>query len=92
VRGSTQCPHTSFDANVKVARFDDTNLKYAEIMIRCVDCGQLARFRGMPMGLSPQRPTCTPSLDEATLPFVIGDEAYDDKSIGFTINMRGGEE
>lgn len=80
---TARCPHFNFSANVKVARIEDTNIKYADITIICTDCGQPAVFRGMPFGSTPHHPTMRIDGQEVTLPFMVGDEEYDGKAIGF---------
>lgn len=80
---STQCPHTQFKADVKVTRTEDTNIKYADITIVCVDCGKPAHFRGCPFGVTPAHPTMAPDGSELRAPFTVGDEDYDGKGMGF---------
>jgi hypothetical protein len=84
VSGSTQCPHLEFEFCVAVARFEDTNIKYAEVTGLCKNCAGEVIFRGMPLGVSPVHPTMALGGDEARLPFLIGEEEYDGKALGFT--------
>ena len=63
------CDHPDFIANVAVNRITDGAVWYADLMIKCADCGQQMRFLGMPMGLSPTGPMCDPTETEARLPF-----------------------
>lgn len=78
-----QCPHLEFAFNIRVARMEDTNIKYAEVTGRCVNCDGIARFRGMHLGCTPAHPTMALDGSEANLPFVVGDEEYDGKAMGF---------
>lgn len=86
---STQCPHTTFQATVEVARLEDNTLKYAEVRIICIDCGKPAVFRGLDVGVNPDRPTCAFGDDEARLPFIVqGDPAPKD-SASFSVRITG---
>lgn len=85
--GSSKCPHFNFQANVDVARIEDTGLKYAHITIRCADCGRPAEFRGLPCGISPDQPASSVGAEEARLPFLCGGDDYNGKGIGFSIRM-----
>lgn len=78
-----QCPHLEFSFHIAVARIEDTNIKYAEVTGRCVNCGGIARFHGMPFGCTPAHPTMAIDGSDANLPFMVGDEEYDGKAIGF---------
>lgn len=82
--GESQCPHLEYHFNVRVARIEDSNIKYAEVSGKCLNCGGTARFRGMPFGCTPAQPTMAIDGSDANLPFLIGDEEYDGKAIGFT--------
>lgn len=84
----SRCFHMNFRADVKVARIEDTGLKYADITIRCVDCGSPAVFRGMPTGLSPDQPCGSVDAQEARLPFLCEGDTYDGTSMGFTITGK----
>lgn len=79
----SQCPHLEYSFNIRVARIEDTNIKYAEVTGRCVNCDQIARFRGMPFGCTPAHPTMAIDGSDANLPFTIGEEEYDGKAMGF---------
>lgn len=80
---SSQCPHTDFAFCINVSRFEDTNIKYAEITGRCTLCDKPATFRGMLFGCTPAHPTMAIDGSNASLPFMVGDEEYDGKSMGF---------
>lgn len=85
--GSSKCPHFNFQAQVNVARMEDTGLKYAEVTIRCVDCGKPAQFRGLPWGLSPNHPTAGVGNEEVNLPFLCEGDEYNGKGIGFSVKV-----
>lgn len=78
-----QCPHLEFSFHIRVARIADTNIKYAEVTGHCVNCNGIARFRGMNFGCTPEHPTMAIDGSEANLPFMVGEEEYDGKAIGF---------
>jgi hypothetical protein len=78
-----QCPHLEFSFNIRVARMEDTNIKYAEVTGRCLNCDGIARFRGMNFGCTPAHPTMAIDGSDANLPFLVGDEEYDGKAMGF---------
>jgi hypothetical protein len=59
------CAHEQFQANVKVARLEDTGKFMAEITVRCTQCDEPFRFLGVPAGLSFDRPTA--SIDDLEL-------------------------
>lgn len=82
-RSEGECPHLEYQFDVRVARMEDTNIKYAEVSGRCLNCGDAARFRGMHIGCTPAHPTMALDGSEANLPFTVGDEEYDGKAIGF---------
>lgn len=48
---SSQCAHEGFQANVRVARFQDTGGFMAEIRIHCAKCGKAFQFLGLEPGL-----------------------------------------
>ncbi|HEX5264429.1 MAG TPA: hypothetical protein VFW13_12930 [Phenylobacterium sp.] len=86
---SAQCPHGSIEFNLNVVGFGDTNIRYLEIRGRCKGCDATIRFQG-PHGLSPEQPTVSSVLgDEASLPFMFGDEEYDRKAVGVALRMQG---
>lgn len=68
------CPHEDFAAFVDVARIakddDDPAIVAftAEVRIRCAACDEAFRFIGMPAGMLPNRPACSPNEEEARLP------------------------
>lgn len=86
---TTQCPHFNFQADVKVARIEDTRMKHAELTIRCTDCGKPAQFRGLPFGVSSDRPTVSIDAQEANLPFLCEGDAYTGKGISLSVNFIG---
>lgn len=48
---SDKCPHYNFAANVIVNRLEDTGGFMAEVRIRCTDCNERFRFKGLDPGL-----------------------------------------
>lgn len=84
---STQCPHLEFEAQVNVARFENSTLKYADVTIICKNCGHPAVFRGLPVGVLPDQPTGSVGGQEARLPFTVDTDAEPDASPGFVINI-----
>lgn len=72
----SQCQHMSFKAKVDVIRIEDTGMKYAELTIKCVDCGSPAQFRGLQYGSTPAAPTVSPDCQEVRLPFLCEGDAY----------------
>lgn len=68
------CPHEDFHANVDVNRLhhgdDDPTITgfAAEVTIRCLNCEEPFRFIGLPAGMMPDRPACSPDETEARLP------------------------
>ena len=83
-----KCPHFNFAADVKVARIEDTGLKYAELTVRCSDCGKPAVFRGLPVGLSPDHPTASFGDEEVNLPFLCEGDDYNGQGIGYSIEVN----
>lgn len=66
----SECKHTTMDAHVEVDRFEDSTTWYAEVHVRCADCGMVAQFFGLP-GISPAGPTVTVCGNSANLPFKV---------------------
>jgi hypothetical protein len=66
---SDTCPHETFEANVAVARISDASVWYADLTLRCVECGQKMEFIGFPMGLSPGEPMVDVTGTELRIPF-----------------------
>lgn len=68
------CSHPDFAANVDVHRIvagdDDPTVTgyYAEITLRCVECDEPFRWIGVPAGLSPRHPACSPDETELRAP------------------------
>ena len=82
--GSTQCPQSDVAFHINMASFGDTNIRFLEVSGSCNICGAEMRFRG-PAGLSPNQPTVSIGGEEASLPFMFGDETYDGKATGFSV-------
>lgn len=70
------CQHDNFHANVDVTRIldgeDDGDPTHfvAEVTIRCADCDEPLGFKGMPAGMSFDRPMVSVGGDEARLPLL----------------------
>lgn len=84
---SSKCPHFHFEANVEVARIEDTGLKYAHVTIICIDCGKPAVFRGLEIGVSPDHATGDVEGKEARLPFVLDPDDYNGNGLGYSIEV-----
>lgn len=87
---SSRCPHPpeSVQFHLNHCSFGDTNLRYVEITARCLVCEAPVRFRGAPLGSSPDHPAMAPDGSEMRLPYLLGDEELTGKPIGFGI--KGG--
>lgn len=83
---SKTCPHSDVHFDLNTASFGNTNIRYLEIKGRCKICDAEMRFRG-PMGVSPDRPTVSTFGDEASLPFMFGDEEYDGRGTSLHISV-----
>ncbi len=81
--GSTQCPHSDLHFEINNQGFHDTNLHYLEIRAKCNTCGKPMCFRGLPLGLSPHRPTGELGGYEVRLPFVGEGEELQNEPPGF---------
>jgi hypothetical protein len=74
------CKHLNFMANVEVARImeegvPETELAshyYAEVTVKCDQCGLPFHFAGLPFGLSPYEPMASPDGLEARMPIKPG--------------------
>lgn len=62
------CQHLEFAAAVGVARLEDSGRFMCELRVCCVDCREPFRFKGIPPGLSFDRPTVSIDGLEAHLP------------------------
>jgi hypothetical protein len=66
------CPHEDFVAAVAVNRITDEAgevIAYsAEITVRCVQCDEPFRWTGVPVGMSPRQPMCSPDETELRAP------------------------
>lgn len=49
---SAPCKHLNFDADVRIARMEDTGRFVAEIRIKCLDCGVPMQFMGLEPGFN----------------------------------------
>jgi len=87
---SAQCPHSDVHCNFNLVSFDDTNVRYLEVVGHCNVCQQPMIFRGLPLGLSPDRPTASAGGEEVRLPMMFGEEEYDGRGIGFLVSAAHG--
>ncbi len=62
-----ECPHMNFNANVAVARLEDSGRFNAEVQICCCDCGRQFQFIGLPLGLNLNGPSMSVDGLEARL-------------------------
>lgn len=79
---SSQCPHSDLDIRLNHVNFEDSNVHYLEVQATCKICGKPMAFRGMPIGVSPARPTMDPGGLEVRLPFLAEGEDIVGKAIG----------
>lgn len=63
------CDHLDFTANVSISKIADSPVWYADLTVKCSQCGQDMQFVGFPMGLSPGEPTTNVSSTELRIPF-----------------------
>lgn len=85
------CPHLNFEAEVDVARLEDSGRFSADVRIKCADCGHPMRFLGLPMGLDLNGAAVSANGQEARLAiYPWGEDPpgwKDDEPAGFrTIN------
>lgn len=69
------CDHKNFFAQVNVARLEDTSPMrfFADIKIKCEDCGLPFHFVGVKeFGLSPDEPCLNPDSTELRCPIMPG--------------------
>lgn len=90
------CAHEDFAARVEVNRIttNDVVVGYsAELTIRCARCDEAFRFIGMPAGLMPDRPACSPDETEARLPIrpASMDDDFGMGLPGFAVRYHEGE-
>lgn len=51
-KSTGKCKHLNFDANVGVARLEDSGKFVAEIQIKCIECGTPMQFMGVEPGIN----------------------------------------
>lgn len=88
---SDVCSHPAFDANVEVARLEDSGRFMADVRITCAQCGTPMRFLGLSPGLNLAGAAVSFDATEARLaihPMSDPLPPIDGDAIGFTI--RGG--
>ena len=61
------CEHTDFEANVAVARINDTGRFMADVTVKCAGCGTPMKFLGLPLGLDMNSATVNFDGTEARL-------------------------
>lgn len=83
---STICPHSDVHFHLNTAIFGNTNIRYLEITGHCKICDAPLRFRG-PVGVSPDHPTVSVFGNEASLPFLFGEEEYDGRATGLRVTV-----
>lgn len=66
-----RCNHEDFEATIAVNRIDDHEVWSADIRLRCLACGSVARFLGMEPGVGGGAPRVSIYADEAHLPVVV---------------------
>lgn len=84
------CNHPDFCADVQVSRFEDSDVWYAELKLRCEICHQEMQFIGFPMGLSPGEPMINITGTELRIPFrslVSRDNSPNESPIGFLVTQ-----
>lgn len=93
------CGHEDFEAHVEVNRLTHGNdpavIGYAaEVKIDCARCGEKFRFIGMPAGMMPDRPACSPDETEARLPIrpASSDDDFGMGIPGFAVRYHEGEQ
>lgn len=95
----TTCEHTECQARVdvhRVTRTDDAHTVkcfVAELTIKCRKCGCDFAFRGMPCGLSYDRPTTDFTATTVNLPMWPEGEVFDQDHglIGYSVHAKGGQ-
>lgn len=91
---SAQCPHPDVHIDLNHQMMGDSNIHYLEVKVRCQVCNAPMIFRGMPFGVSPDRPTMAVDGTEVILPFLGEGEKPAGKMIGFIggmVDARGAE-
>lgn len=64
------CAHENFESSVTIQRLVDVRGFFADIVVRCADCGEPFRFIGPRMGLLPSEPTVSPDGCELSVPML----------------------
>lgn len=92
----TQCSHERCETKCTLAKYAEyaalgPNFRIAEIDITCLDCGRVARFRGLTGGLGPGMPRVSVTEDELRAPIVFQtDEEWTAGSVS-TLRESDGE-
>lgn len=88
------CPHEDFWADVAVQRLTEVEggpvtAFYAEIKVKCVQCGEPFCFRGVPLGLSQLAPTMSFDGTELSAPIhPMSDPTIGIGTLGFSVRFR----
>jgi hypothetical protein len=89
------CPHEDFQVDCDMNRItgDGGGSPIAfslDVRVRCLQCAEVFRFTGMPAGLSPSGPHCSPDETEARLPMrpASSDPDFGLGLPGFSIRVR----
>lgn len=82
-----RCRHDHFRFQVRVVHLSDSNVKYLEIHGDCVQCGILATFRNLPVGVSPHHPTATIDGREIMVPFLPEGDEPEGALVGFSSRL-----
>lgn len=92
------CQHEDFDAIVAVGRIskdEGGSIKcfLCEVQVKCKACGAQLAFRGLPVGLSYDRPTVDLAGTTATLPAWPENEPFDKDHglIGYAVKGAVGQ-
>lgn len=87
IGGSSQCPHSDLHFHLNNASFGNTNIHYLEITAKCKICDADMVFRGLPGGMSPDRPTSSIDGKELILPFLGEGEELTGKPAGYSMTV-----
>lgn len=66
----SECAHERFEGHVRVNRLADVGRFFADVELRCAECGTRFRWIGVPAGLAPDRPMVSPDGFELRAPVV----------------------
>jgi hypothetical protein len=86
--GSSQCPHSDLHFHLNNAGFGNTNIHYLEINATCKICDRKMVFRGVPVGIGPDRPMGSLDGTEIRIPFLAEDEELTGTPVGYTVTSH----